>query len=93
MAFEKESDQGAVLLLDEADSFLQNRRQADKHWQVTKVNQFLTSLERYEGYVVCTTNLLEGLDPAALRRFDFKLKFGTMNENQAWKLVTMVRVL
>lgn len=89
-AFEEASRAGAVLLLDEADSFLQNRKNAEKHWQVTEVNQFLTSLERYEGYLVCTTNLVEGLDPAALRRFDFKVEFGTMNDAQARRMVAMV---
>jgi len=89
-AFARAEREGAVLLLDEADSFLQNRRRAERHWQVTEVNQFLTSLERHEGYVVCTTNLVEGLDPAALRRFDFKVGFGYMDEVQAKRMVSMV---
>ena len=89
-AFEQASHKEAVLLLDEADSFLQDRRRAEKHWQVTEVNQFLTSLEHFQGYVVCTTNLIAGLDPAALRRFDFKVEFGTMNELQARQMVEMV---
>lgn len=89
-AFERASQHGAVLVLDEADSFLQDRRQAEKHWQITQVNQFLTSLEHFQGYVVCTTNLIAELDPAALRRFDFKVEFGTMNEWQAGQMVEMV---
>ena len=88
-AFDKASSKGAVLLLDEADSFLQDRRRADKHRQFTEVNQFLTSLEHFQGYVVCTTNLVEGLDPAALRRSDFKVEFGAMNETQARRMVAM----
>ena len=65
----------AVLLLDEADSFLQDRRGAQRTYEVTEVNEMLQGMERYAGIFICTTNLLESLDQAALRRFTFKLKF------------------
>jgi SpoVK/Ycf46/Vps4 family AAA+-type ATPase len=32
-------------------------------------------MERFDGIFVCTTNLLDRLDQAALRRFTFKIKF------------------
>ena len=35
----------------------------------------LQGMERYAGIFICTTNLLESLDQAALRRFTFKIKF------------------
>jgi len=89
-AFEEAVRDDAVLVFDEADSFLQERRHADKGWQVTQVNQFLTSLERHDGVVVCTTNLMEGLDAAALRRFDFKVAFGCLDGVQARRMVGMV---
>jgi SpoVK/Ycf46/Vps4 family AAA+-type ATPase len=65
----------AVLLLDEADSFLQDRRGAQRTYEVTEVNEMLQGMERYTGIFICTTNLLESLDQAALRRFTFKIKF------------------
>ena len=65
----------AVLLLDEADSFLQDRRTAQRAHEVTEVNEMLQGMERYRGIFICTTNLLESLDQAALRRFTFKIKF------------------
>jgi SpoVK/Ycf46/Vps4 family AAA+-type ATPase len=65
----------AVLLLDEADSFLQDRRGAQRSYEVTEVNEMLQGMERYAGIFICTTNLLESLDQAALRRFTFKIKF------------------
>ncbi|MEO7953028.1 MAG: AAA family ATPase, partial [Polaromonas sp.] len=65
----------AVLLLDEADSFLQDRRGAQRTYEVTEVNEMLQGMERYKGIFICTTNLLESLDQAALRRFTFKIKF------------------
>ncbi|MBK5206727.1 MAG: AAA family ATPase [Polaromonas sp.] len=65
----------AVLLLDEADSFLQDRRGAQRTYEVTEVNEMLQGMERYAGIFICTTNLLESLDQAALRRFTFKIRF------------------
>ena len=35
----------------------------------------LQGMERFNGIFVCTTNLLDRLDQAALRRFTFKIKF------------------
>ena len=32
-------------------------------------------MERYQGVFICTTNLIDRLDQAALRRFTFKIKF------------------
>jgi SpoVK/Ycf46/Vps4 family AAA+-type ATPase len=65
----------AVLLLDEADSFLQDRRGAQRTYEVTEVNEMLQGMERFNGIFVCTTNLLDRIDPAALRRFTFKIQF------------------
>ena len=67
--------EGAVLLLDEADSFLQNRQSAVRNYEVSEVNEMLQGMERFEGVFVCTTNLFDRIDEAALRRFSFKLKF------------------
>ncbi len=72
----------AVLLLDEADSFLQDRRGAQRTYEVTEVNEMLQGMERYNGIFVCTTNLLESLDQAALRRFTFKIKFMPLTSAQ-----------
>ena len=65
----------AVLLLDEADSFLQDRRGAQRTYEVTEVNEMLQGMERHNGIFICTTNLLDSIDQAALRRFTFKIKF------------------
>ena len=65
----------AVLLLDEADSFLQDRRGAQRSYEVTEVNEMLQGMERFRGIFVCTTNLFDRIDQAALRRFTFKIRF------------------
>ncbi|HEY3048672.1 MAG TPA: ATP-binding protein [Polaromonas sp.] len=76
----------AVLLLDEADSFLLDRRGAQRSYEVTEVNEMLQGMERYAGIFVCTTNLLESLDQAALRRFTFKIKFLPLTGEQREKM-------
>ncbi|AEG91193.1 ATP-binding protein [Ramlibacter tataouinensis] len=73
--FREAEAEKAVLLLDEADSFLQDRRGAQRSYEVTEVNEMLQGMERYAGIFVCTTNLLDRIDQAALRRFTFKIRF------------------
>ena len=73
--FKEAETEQAVLLLDEADSFLQDRRGAQRTYEVTEVNEMLQGMERFNGVFVCTTNLLDRLDQAALRRFTFKIRF------------------
>ena len=74
-AFEQAKNDNALLVLDEVDTFLFSREGADRNWERSQVNEMLTQIERFEGLMVVSTNLIEVLDPAALRRFDLKLKF------------------
>lgn len=76
--FEEAAAEQAVLLLDEADSFLRSRRMAERHYEVTEVNEMLQGMERFPGIFVCTTNLFDDLDEAALRRFTFKIRFAAL---------------
>lgn len=79
----KEAEQtGSVLLLDEADSFLRTREGARMSWEVTLVNELLQQMEIFNGIFVCTTNLLETVDQAALRRFTFKVRFDSLSSTQ-----------
>ena len=80
--FKEAEAEKAVLLLDEADSFLQDRRGAQRTYEVTEVNEMLQGMERFDGIFVCTTNLLDRLDQAALRRFTFKIKFMPLTAEQ-----------
>jgi SpoVK/Ycf46/Vps4 family AAA+-type ATPase len=80
--FDEAQTEGAVLLLDEADSFLRSRRLAERHYEVTEVNEMLQGMERFGGVFICTTNLFEDLDEAALRRFTFKLRFHVLTREQ-----------
>lgn len=80
--FRDATAEDALLILDEADSFLSDRRDADHSWEVTQVNEMLSQMESFQGIFVCTTNLLDRLDPASLRRFDFKVRFDYLRPDQ-----------
>lgn len=82
--------EGAVLLLDEADSFLRERSGAHASWEVTQVNEVLTQMEAFEGLFIASTNLMDTLDTASLRRFDFKIRFNYLNPLQARELFLSV---
>lgn len=84
--FVEARQQDAVLILDEADSFLADRRDATQSWEVSHVNELLTQMEVFNGIFICTTNLMERLDPASLRRFSFKVKFDYLNKDQRWEM-------
>jgi len=73
----------AILLLDEADSFLQDRRGAQRSWEITLVNEMLTQMEAFPGIFIASTNLMDTLEPAALRRFDLKVRFDFLRRDQA----------
>jgi SpoVK/Ycf46/Vps4 family AAA+-type ATPase len=80
--FEEAQAEQAILLLDEADSFLRSRKRAERSYEVTEVNEMLQGMERFAGIFICTTNLFEDLDEAALRRFTFKLRFQALKAEQ-----------
>ncbi len=90
--FREAVDEGAVILLDEADSFLRDRRGAHRSWEVTQVNELLKQMETFEGICLCATNLMEDLDPAVLRRFDLKIRFNYLTAEQAFTLFVLAVV-
>ena len=85
-AFKEAQEENAVLVFDEVDSFLADRTQAKQSWEVTQVNEMLVQMENFDGIFIATTNLMDNLDKASLRRFDLKLEFGSLKPEQAWKM-------
>ncbi len=82
--FHQAEAEEAVLLIDEADSFLQERADAQQSWQVTQVNELLVQMEAFDGLFIACTNLMDRLDAAAMRRFDLKVHFKALKSAQAW---------
>ena len=82
--FQQADEEESLLLLDEADSFLRDRNRSRESWEITQVNELLTQMEQFKGLFFCTTNLMDSLDPASLRRFDLKIKFDYLKADQVW---------
>ncbi len=85
--FRQATSEQAVLLLDEADSFLRDRRTAQRPWEVSQVNELLVQMEAFQGIFLCATNLLDQLDPAAFRRFAVKVKFDVLTADQRVRML------
>lgn len=75
-----------ILLLDEADQFLSNRisghtSSSDKmHNQMQNI--FLEQIEKFNGIIIATTNLLDSIDKAFSRRFNYKIEFNKPKQEQ-----------
>jgi SpoVK/Ycf46/Vps4 family AAA+-type ATPase len=79
-----------ILLLNEADQFLSSRTEgpgssADKmHNQMQNI--FLEQIEQFEGILIATTNLLDNIDKAFSRRFNYKIEFKKPGKKQRKRL-------
>jgi SpoVK/Ycf46/Vps4 family AAA+-type ATPase len=84
--FREAAAERAILFLDEADTFLQERGRALHTWEVAQVNELLVQMESYEGVFIAATNLFESLDAASLRRFSLKIRFEPLQPDQRWTM-------
>jgi SpoVK/Ycf46/Vps4 family AAA+-type ATPase len=82
LAFEEAIEKESFLVFDEADSLLGDRRYAQRSWEVSQVNEMLTWMESHPLPFACTTNLMDRLDQASLRRFTFKCNFDYLKSEQ-----------
>ncbi|MBC7540200.1 MAG: AAA family ATPase [Bacteriovorax sp.] len=84
-AFMEAQESKSILFIDEIDTFLHSRDNASQSYQISEVNEFLICLENFKGIFMCATNSTERMDPAALRRFLFKIKFDFLDSTGALK--------
>lgn len=82
-AFAEARDKEAFLIFDEADSLLLDRATATHRFEVSQVSEMLTWMESHPLPFACTTNLMDRLDAASLRRFTFKVKFDYLGSRQS----------
>ncbi len=79
-----------ILLLNEADQFLGARSSGvtsgaeQMHNQMQNI--FLEQIENFRGMLIATTNLLENIDKAFSRRFNYKIEFKKPNKEQRIEL-------
>lgn len=85
-AFCEAAERRAVLLIDEAESFLFDRRQATRSWEGSMVNELLRWMEHHPAPFIATTNLADTLDPATQRRFTLTLRFRSLSPGRAASL-------
>jgi len=85
--FYQAKEDRALLLIDEVDSFLRDRRLAQRSWELSQVNEMLSQMQRFPGIFIASTNLVDELDQASLRRFDLKIGFGFMRPEQVAALL------
>ncbi len=81
-AFIDARENEGVLFFDEADSIMLDRTAAKANWEVSSVNELLSWLDRHDYPVLAATNNAQRLDPATLRRFDFKVTLKPLSEEQ-----------
>jgi len=79
-----------ILLLNEADQFLGSRSSGVTSGSEQMHNQmqniFLEQIENFKGMLIATTNLLENIDKAFSRRFNYKIEFKKPDEIQRVEL-------
>jgi hypothetical protein len=88
-AFRGAAASRSILLIDEADTFLGDRRGHARSWETSEVNEFLTQMESHTGVLICSTNLLDRMDPASKRRFAFKVAFKPLNPESRLRVVSL----
>jgi ATPase family associated with various cellular activities (AAA) len=77
--------QGCILLLDEADVFLQRRRLSQLDINAI-VSVFLRQLEYYKGILFLTTNRVGDMDPAFKSRVHASLEYKPLNRKRTRKI-------
>ncbi|KAJ7103087.1 P-loop containing nucleoside triphosphate hydrolase protein [Mycena belliarum] len=78
----------AVLLLDEAEVFLQKRSMTDVNRNAL-VSIFLRQLEYYQGILILTTNLIAQCDPAFESRIHFSIHYPDLDSESRKKIWQM----
>ena len=73
-SFKEAQMNGSILFFDEADSFF-GSREGGSEYHAEETNELLTQMENFQGLLVCSTNFTQKLDQAAMRRFNYKVKF------------------
>lgn len=82
-AFADAKRHGAMLFFDEVDSLLADRGGATRGWEVSQVNELLTWMEAHPLPFAAATNHAAKLDPAAARRFVFKVGMRSLDGARA----------
>ncbi|KAF1969457.1 hypothetical protein BU23DRAFT_513104 [Bimuria novae-zelandiae CBS 107.79] len=79
--FEDAARWDAVLLMDEADVFVEERKQGDLS-RNSLVSVLLRCLEYYDGLIILTTNRVRSIDPAMQSRIHLAIRYQDLTAEQ-----------
>ena len=80
--FREAENRKAMIIIDEIETLIKDRESEDNTFRNEIVNTFLTELDAVKYPFACTTNYIDKVDKAALRRFVFKTKFDYLTKEQ-----------
>ena len=80
-AFAEAEANNEIFFIDEGDSLLSSREGAVRNYEVSQVNTLLTEMENFNGIFIVSTNMIQRLDQASLRRFSFRLHFDYLDSD------------
>ncbi|KAM3071693.1 hypothetical protein ACMFMG_009565 [Clarireedia jacksonii] len=76
----------AILLVDEADVFLETRGSASSAGRNALVSVLLRVLEYYQGIIILTTNRIKSIDVAVISRIHLAIRYTDLTEDQMQKI-------
>jgi SpoVK/Ycf46/Vps4 family AAA+-type ATPase len=74
--FKTAEDQGGLLLMEDAEFFLRDRRSLKESYEKGILLEFVLSLAAFKGILAAAVPELSGLDPEVLRLFCFRVRLG-----------------
>lgn len=84
--FDLASKWEAILLVDEADVFLETRGPSSSSGRNALVSVLLRVLEYYQGIIILTTNRIKSIDVAVISRIHLAIRYSDLGEEQMCKI-------
>lgn len=78
----KDLEEEEMILLDDCEVMIPDRSKCHTSWELSITNEFINAMEKSNTVVICTTKNIDLIDPAAMRRFHFKIHFDAPNNVQ-----------
>jgi SpoVK/Ycf46/Vps4 family AAA+-type ATPase len=80
--FREAEQQGALLIIDEADALLMDRSNLSRSWEMSQAAEWLQGIQNFSGTLIACTNRFESVDPALRRRFHRQVSFEPLRKEQ-----------
>lgn len=87
--FDLASKWQAILLVDEADVFLETRGPSSSTGRNALVSVLLRVLEYYQGIIILTTNRVKSIDVAVISRIHLAIRYLDLDEDQTYNVFSL----